>query len=441
MSEIVLNQSQETLMEKDKVFTFNSFFAGIGGFDLALESEGFSPSFQCEINAFCGRVLKKHWPNVPLGKDITKLAASEIPEAEVWCGGFPCQDVSVARGSKGRDGLKGKNSGLFFPFSKLIESKRPKVLLIENVTGLLSSHNGQDFRIILETLSGFGYMVAWRVMNSRYFGAPQSRPRVFICAAHQDAMLALSTLYETARGTKPKNKRKSFLTPSECEVTGAKVAGTAYCLAATSGRHTGTDWSRTYVSYESAVRRMTPIECEGLQGFPPRWTDVPCPSSETDSDIDTPRYHALGNAVAVPVIKWIAKKLMSELSAPNRRKSSFMINGLLERFNDFSDSSLRSMKLSELHLATKANGSSLKWQNGGLVVGDDCWDIKAPEAPSLVVEKKLIDVIERQIPADKYFLSPNAAEGILRRVYSQNRTLFGPMDEALNRMIKQNKVA
>lgn len=428
-------------MAKDTALKFNSFFAGIGGFDLALESEGFVPGFQCEINEFCRRVLKRHWPNVPMGNDITKLANQKIPKADVWCGGFPCQDVSVARGSKGRDGLKGKNSGLFYPFSDLIESERPKVILIENVTGLLSSHNGQDFRIILETLSGLGYAVAWRVMNSRYFGAPQSRPRVFMCAAYNDVELALSTLYENQKGAKPKNKRKSFLTPSECTITGAKVAGIAYCLAATSGRHTGTDWSRTYVSYDEAVRRLTPNECEGLQGFPPRWTDVPCPKSEDDSDIDTPRYHALGNAVAVPVVKWLAKKLMAGMKEGVAQRSDASIDEKLARYQDFADSSLRQMKLSELHLSTKGNGKSLKWQQGGVVVGDECWDIKAPEAPSRITEKKLIDVIEKQIPSEKYFLSPNAAEGILRRVYSQNRTLFKPMDEALNKMIKPSKVA
>ncbi len=428
------------MTSKRKKYKFNSFFAGIGGFDLALESQGFKPSFHCEINNFCQQVLNKHWPKVPLHDDITSLDSSDIPQADIWCGGFPCQDVSVARGSKGRAGLKGKNSGLFFPFAELINANKPKILLIENVTGLLSSHNGQDFRIILETLSSMGYSIAWRVMNSRYFGAPQSRPRVFICAALNSADLAISSLYEKQPGSRPKNQRKGFLTPSLCDATGAQVAQVSYCLAATSGRHTGTDWSRTYVSYDASVRRLTPTECEGLQGFPEDWTTISCPETFENIDLDTPRYQALGNAVAVPVIKWIAKKLKQGLANSNDSKIHD-IESLQEGYADFRDKSLRAMKLSELHLSTKANGKSLKWQSGGIVIGDVCWDIKAPEAPVNPIESQLIDVIEKRIPEDRYFISSNAAEGILRRVTSQNRTLFGPMHIALENMIKKSSAA
>lgn len=428
------------MANQNSTLTFNSFFAGIGGFDLALERHGFVPRFQCENNHFCQRILQKHWPNVPLHSDITRLDAEAVPNADLWCGGFPCQDVSVARGAKGRDGLKGRNSGLFFPFAELIRQRRPRALLIENVTGLLSSHNGQDFRIILETLSGMGYEVAWRVMNSRYFGAPQSRPRVFISAVLENHGVAISSLYEATKGSRPKNQRKGFLTPTTCQTSGARVAEVAYCLAATSGRHTGTDWSRTYISYRSAVRRLTPAECEGLQGFPSGWTAIPCPITSDDTDLDTPRYQALGNAVAVPVVKWIAGGLKNGLQE-NQRLFSSSITAIQDSFADFKDKSIRHMKLSELHLSTKANGSCLRWQTGGFVIGDDCWDIKAPEAPTKPIETKLIDIIERQYPSDKYFLSAHAAAGILRRVASQNRTLFGPMQDALQNLVKKDKAA
>ncbi|EAQ96087.2 DNA cytosine methyltransferase [Congregibacter litoralis] len=416
--------------------SFNSFFAGIGGFDLALERHGFQPQMHCEINAYCQKILKKNWPNTALEKDITTLGPASIPDANLWCGGFPCQDVSVARGSKPRHGLKGKNSGLFFPFAELIEKKKPRVLLIENVLGLLSSHNGQDFRIVLETLSSMGYSISWRVMNSRYFGSPQSRPRVFICAFHDNARAAVSTLYENAVGSKPANQRAGFLNSSECTVTGAKVAEVAYCLAATSGRHTGTDWSRTYVSYDSDVRRLTPVECEGLQGFPPGWTELSKTEAIDVADMDTPRYQALGNAVSVPVASWIGKRLKTEL----QRRTRPDITDPTVEFADFKASRTRHMKLSDLHMSTKANGSYLKWQSGGLVIGDDCWDIPAPQAPSQPIHKKLIDVIEKRHPETKYYLSPNAAAGILRRVNSQNRTLFEPMHSALERLIDKSSV-
>ncbi|NQZ32929.1 MAG: DNA (cytosine-5-)-methyltransferase [Oceanospirillaceae bacterium] len=409
--------------------TFNSFFAGIGGFDLGFENSGLTPLLQCEINPFCQDVLKKHWPKVQLFDDITTIKPNEIPLANIWCGGFPCQDVSVARGSKGRQGLKGKNSGLFFPFFQLITEHQPEIVLLENVMGLLSSHNGQDFRTILESFNNQGYSVAWRVMNSRFFGAPQSRTRVFICASKNQPLLAMKTLFETEGGPKLKNLRKAFLDVSECSKSGAKVAQIAYCLAATSGRHTGTDWSRTYVSYQSKVRRLIPLECEGIQGFPKHWTDL---DPNTTSDIDSDRYHALGNAVSVPVTQWIAKRLKKHFTNASDIEPlpSDFTNYIINNFGDAANSP-RVQNLDELHFDVTDKANKLKWLNGGFIHNGICIDFKASDAPMKVVSKKLIDVIYPEKVDSKYYLSSNAAKGILRRVYSQNRKLFAPMHDAL----------
>jgi len=307
------------------------------------------------------------------------------------------------------------------------------------VVGLLSSHNGQDFRIILEELTGLGYSVAWRIMNSRYYGAPQSRPRVFICASRGDPELPLRALYEEEAGTAKLSARAGFLSIDECSVSGARVPGVAYCLAATSGRHTGTDWSRTYISYKNAVRRLTPTECEGLQGFPHGWTDIPTPSGKDITDFDTPRYHALGNAVAVPVIRWIARNVKRALQEPLRLFNGFPIEQAVRPYEDFQDKSCRALQLGELHFEVDGRINKLRWQSGGYARRGMCLDIKAPEAPSVVIHKPLIDVIEKAHPAKHYYLSSNAAEGILRRVDSQNRTLFGPMDSALRLMVKEAK--
>ena len=104
-------------MIADNSYNVNSFFAGIGGFDLGFEKAGFSNSFLCENNDFCNRVLASHWPDVPKAGDINEVAPSDIPDAPVWCGGFPCQDISVARGSMSRLGLNGSRSGLFYRFA------------------------------------------------------------------------------------------------------------------------------------------------------------------------------------------------------------------------------------------------------------------------------------------------------------------------------------
>lgn len=217
----------------------NSFFAGIGGFDLGFQRAGIRPAFHCEVNPYCISVLRRHWPKIPCVSDIREVAAECLPEAEVWSGGFPCQDVSVARGWLGRDGLKGKNSGLFYPFATLVEAKLPQVVLMENVTGLLNSHDGRDFAVVLQTFQNLGYGVAWRVLNTRYFGAPQSRPRVYICAWRGSARRASSVLFESGAPFRPENPRLGFLRPTKSTRTRATVPEIAFCLAATSGRHTG----------------------------------------------------------------------------------------------------------------------------------------------------------------------------------------------------------
>lgn len=156
--------------------------------------------------------------------------------------------------------------------------------------------------------------------------------------------------------------------------------------------------------------------------------------------MDTPRYQALGNAVAVPVVRWIGKRLKKQLVTTTQ--NSFKTEEeLLSGFQDFQDKSRRHMNLDNLHLSTEAKDAKLKWQTGGLVIDNKCWDIKAPEAPTKIIHSKLIDVIQKEYPSDKYFISANAAEGILRRVYSQNRTLFEPMHQALEKLLKKQEVA
>jgi DNA (cytosine-5)-methyltransferase 1 len=137
-----------------------SFFAGIGGFDLGLERAGMKVAFQCEINKFCQKVLKKHWPNVPLHSDIEEVEPADIPKtAQVWCGGFPCQDLSLANQGK-RKGLDGERSGLFYRYAELIATHKPRWVIVENVPGLLNSHQGKDFQILLKKLDELGYGVS-----------------------------------------------------------------------------------------------------------------------------------------------------------------------------------------------------------------------------------------------------------------------------------------
>jgi DNA (cytosine-5)-methyltransferase 1 len=308
---------------KKKRYRVASLFSGIGGFELGFESAGFQTVFQCEKDEFCQKILEKHWPKTLRSTDIKQLDPAVIPVSDVWTAGFPCQDVSLARMGP-RAGLRGAKSGLFHEFARLVEQRLPRVVLLENVYGLLSSHGGRDFEIVIRTLAELGYGVGWRVFNSKNFGVPQSRQRVYIVGCHREMSGAGQILFESERsegddspsrqnGETPISPFKRVL--GDFSNGGPVVQGLAYCLYATSARHTGTDWSRTYVNYPSAgrVRRLLPKECEGIMGFPIGWTDAPVYADQ--EQLDSARYHALGNAVTPPVIGWIAKRTKGYLEA------------------------------------------------------------------------------------------------------------------------------
>lgn len=190
--------------------TVASFFTGVGGFDLGFESEGFSSTLQVERDSDCLRVLAKHWPESHRVRDINALTAGQhrnrarhrllLEPADVMVGGFPCQDVSVAGKRKG---LSGSRSGLFFAFMRGVRLMRarhnkPDVVVIENVPGLLSSHGGRDFHAVLTALADSGFVWAYRVLDSQYFGVPQRRRRVFIVGCHRTSGLdPVATLFES----------------------------------------------------------------------------------------------------------------------------------------------------------------------------------------------------------------------------------------------------
>jgi DNA (cytosine-5)-methyltransferase 1 len=305
-----------------------SFFSGIGGLDLGFGRAGYDITVQCEIDRFCQSILEKHWPTVRRYKDIKEMTNADVPLSDVWAGGFPCQDVSLARMGP-RAGLKGKKSGLFLEFMRLVAGARPPVVFIENVPGLLSSHGGRDFQVVIRTLAELGYGVGWRVLNSRYFGVPQSRQRVYIVGCYRDRRGPAEILHKPERGTgndeenRPDGEKpispfkKSLGDPRK----GPIVQALAYCLYACSARHTGTDWSRNYVMYPAGrVRRLMPIECERLQGFPEDWT-LPDDASIDVDRMDSLRYTAIGNAVTVPVAEWLGTRIAEYLAKSQRSAS------------------------------------------------------------------------------------------------------------------------
>lgn len=165
---------------------FVSLFAGVGGFDLGLERAGHECIAQVEIDKHCRSVLGKHWPDVPKHDDVrTAIGFANtiglVGRTDLVCGGFPCQDVSVAGK---RAGLAGERSGLFWDALAFATHVQAKWILLENVPGLLTSNQGRDFGTVALALgdAGFDYL-EWRVLDSQFFGVPQRRRRVFIVAS------------------------------------------------------------------------------------------------------------------------------------------------------------------------------------------------------------------------------------------------------------------
>ena len=164
--------------------TFIDFFAGVGGFRRGMEMAGYKCLGHCEIDKWANESYKAihnikedEW----FESDIRRTRADDIPRTDCWCFGFPCQDISIA----GKQlGFRGHRSSLFFTVTRLIrdtkEENRPKYLFIENVKNLLSVNGGFDFLKLIIEMDEIGYNVEWQVFNSKDYGVPQNRERVFI---------------------------------------------------------------------------------------------------------------------------------------------------------------------------------------------------------------------------------------------------------------------
>jgi len=160
-----------------------SLFAGVGGFDLALERQGVKVVASVEIDKKAQDVLRRHFPNSTIFGDVTGVTGEQLiqagfnPKRGIITGGFPCQDLSVAGK---RAGLQGSRSGLFWEIVRLLTETKAENFILENVPGLLSSNDGRDMATVITALDGIGFDVGWRVLDAQHFGVPQRRRRVFI---------------------------------------------------------------------------------------------------------------------------------------------------------------------------------------------------------------------------------------------------------------------
>lgn len=334
-------------------------FAGIGGFPLGLKQA--SPRFKTvwanEIDKYACQIYRKNFPQDTLIEgDIKEVDSADIPDIDILDGGFPCQPFSVAGKREGFQDIRGT---LFFEIMRIAQAKRPKILFLENVKGLLSHDNGDTFETILRALGNAGYWWEYKVLNSKFFGVPQNRERVFIIGhsrnystrqifpvssddepfdevgevagtltggghsggLHSNMTAIISKAVRS--GDRSSLDRHSWDLIQLNEDDGKQVnrvyspEGISPTVpTASGGRHipkiaqslqtdgflrSGSSFGTDKPQSSRNIRRLTPTECERLQGFPDGFTE---------GISDTQRYKCLGNAVTVPVIQAIGELIL-----------------------------------------------------------------------------------------------------------------------------------
>lgn len=352
---------------------FISLFAGIGGFDLALTRNGHEVVYANEWDKYAATIYDRHFTKCDQ-RDIRSVTTSELPDFDLLVGGFPCQAFSVAGKRRGFEDTRGT---LFFEIARILADKRPRYFILENVKGLLNHDRGQTFSTILGVLATLGYEFQWSVLNSKNFGVPQNRERVFIVGhtrgtpRPQIFPVGEFNLPVPQTSQPVKQGEERFIKTRHLSQNGTLISNTitlqaseqphiiagrinrdnfestkdeSLCLTAnywkgpdnhgarTVLKQTGiigkdSEASRVYdpsgisrtikngggmgaktglYQTDAKIRRLTPLECERLQGFPDGWTE---------GISDTQRYKCLGNAVTVNVVEFVAKCLPLDNSA------------------------------------------------------------------------------------------------------------------------------
>lgn len=306
-------------------------FAGIGGFHQGLLQAGFEFQWTgfSEIDKYAKQLYRRHFSESEDLGDVRTIEPDRLPEINLVTFGFPCQDLSIA-GKRG--GLEASRSGLFFEAMRIIRATRPDYFIFENVKGLFSSNEGRDWYTVLREIADSGYDGQWQLLNTRWF-LPQNRERVYfvghIRGQRRPEVFPVGENYGT-----PQEKNRLRLVQAKNSISGCVQEGMGGRLGMDSsltlvqvgviGRDAqgqrvyspegsscqltaqGGGWGAKTGLYEISdkIRRLTPLECERLQGFPDGWTA---------GISDTQRYKCLGNSVSVPIVRMVGGKLMKHM--------------------------------------------------------------------------------------------------------------------------------
>lgn len=264
-----------------------------------------------EIDKYAIKVYERHYPNVRNYGDITKINADELPDFDVLVGGFPCQAFSIAGKRRGFEDTRGT---LFFDLARILKAKTPRLFVFENVKGLLSHDNGNTFKTIIAAIDELGYDCQWQVLNSKNHGVPQNRERIIIVGhlrgTPRPEVFPITT--DDGEDTQSDKGRSTELFPT-IRATHYKNGDNQPLISKTvrsGGRSSPHGSKQNWDSYEveGTIRRLTPLECERLQAFPDRWTEL---GKNGELISDTQRYKMCGNAVTTNVIRDVFERILA----------------------------------------------------------------------------------------------------------------------------------
>jgi DNA (cytosine-5)-methyltransferase 1 len=270
--------------------TVGSLFCGIGGFDLGLErTGGFEVRWQVEIDAYCQRVLAKHWPHVKRYGDIRTV--TDVERVDVLCGGFPCQDISNAGKQAG---IEGARSGLWSEYVRLIRLVRPKYVIVENVAALLGRGMGR----VLGDLFESGYDAEWDCLPAEAFGAPHERDRLYLVAYAHEGHAEGIRAHQQSPSREVAEDHEAF------QAANTRSQRVQRIFTKEIPRLSGFSWCEN-------VRRL-----KDLRGR----SDIPEPIIRGDGhgfSARVDRSRGLGNAVLPGIVEWIGNRILDDSHPAN----------------------------------------------------------------------------------------------------------------------------
>ncbi len=324
---------------KNPKFKFIDLFAGIGGFRMAFQNLGGKCVFTSEWNKFSQKTYEANYGEVPFG-DITKIREAHIPNHDILLAGFPCQPFSIAGVSKKKSlgrahGFKDETQGtLFFDIVRILEHKRPKAFLLENVKNLVSHGKGNTFKVIRGTLEELNYSIHYQVLDGKHF-VPQHRERIFIVGFDKKvfkgkedfAFPELPTANHVVEGIMQDQVDEKYTLSDKLwqylqdYARKHRERGNGFgfglvnieSITRTISARYHKDGSEILIPQENKnPRRLTPRECARLQGYPEHFI---IPVSDTQA------YRQFGNSVVMPLIQHVGKPIIEILSKNESSKA------------------------------------------------------------------------------------------------------------------------